>query len=111
MMHKPVIVITLRKRLLVAALTVIVSTAAAFAQNYERSIRYGNSSSFAFDGRDDNRDFPTNGFFPGNFAADPSYAAIGAAGFLGSNPQRSAWPYPSQLYFGIGGGGANVKSR
>jgi hypothetical protein len=112
MMHKPVIVITLRKRLLVAALTVIVSTAAAFAQNYgERSIRYGNTSSFAFDGRDDNRDFPTNGFFPGNFAADPSFAAIGAAGFLGSNPQRSAWPYPSQLYFGIGGGGANVKSR
>jgi hypothetical protein len=58
------------------------------------------ASSYYFDGRDDNRDFPTNGVFPGNFAADPSYAAIGAAGFLGSNPWRPAAPYPSQAYFG-----------
>jgi BA14K-like protein len=39
-----------------------------------------------FDGRDDHRDFPTNGFFPGDFAADPAHASIGAAGFLGSTP-------------------------
>jgi len=42
-----------------------------------------------FDGRDDARDFPTNGFFPGDFAASPPWAWLGAAGFLGSNPDRS----------------------
>ena len=46
-----------------------------------------------YDGRDDGRDFPTNGFFPGDFAADPASAAIGAAGLFGSTPARS---YPSQ---------------
>jgi BA14K-like protein len=39
-----------------------------------------------YDGRDDHRDFPTNGFFPGDFAADPAHAAIGAAGLFGSTP-------------------------
>ena len=39
-----------------------------------------------YDGRDDDRDFPTNGFFPGDFAADPAHAAIGAAGLFGSTP-------------------------
>jgi BA14K-like protein len=47
-----------------------------------------------YDGRDDSRDFPTNGFFPGDFAADPASAAIGAAGLFGSTPTRN---YPSQL--------------
>jgi hypothetical protein len=42
-----------------------------------------------YDGRDDGRDFPTNGFFPGDFAADPASAAIGAAGLFGSNPHHS----------------------
>ncbi|MGA2286834.1 BA14K family protein [Bradyrhizobium sp.] len=41
-----------------------------------------------FDGRDDTRDFPTNGFFPGDFAADPFGAAIGAAGLFGSTPSH-----------------------
>jgi BA14K-like protein len=50
-----------------------------------------------YDGRDDIRDFPTNGFFPGDFAADPASAAIGAAGIFGSAPYRS---YPSQLIDG-----------
>jgi hypothetical protein len=92
-----------RKRLLVAALTAFLAMAPASAQNYgDRLIRYGNTSGQFFDGRDDHRDFPTNGFFPGNFAADPVYAAIGgAAGFLESNPQRSAAPYPSQTYSGF----------
>jgi hypothetical protein len=91
------------KRLLVAALTAFAAMASASAQNYgERPLRYGDTSGHIFDGRDDHRDFPTNGFFPGNFAADPIYAAIGgAAGFLDSNPQRSAAPYPSQTYFGF----------
>jgi hypothetical protein len=48
-----------------------------------------------FDGRDDTRDFPTNGFFPGDFAADPFGAAIGAAGLFGSTP-RSFNDVPSQ---------------
>jgi hypothetical protein len=51
--------------------------------------------------RDDDRDAPSNGFFPGNFAASPSVALIGAAGLLGSNPRRSAAPYPSQVVFGL----------
>jgi hypothetical protein len=47
-----------------------------------------------YDGRDDIRDFPTNGFFPGDFAADPANAAIGATGIFGglfgSTPPRAA---------------------
>jgi hypothetical protein len=39
-----------------------------------------------YDGRDDDRDFSNNGFFPGDFAADPAHAAIGAAGLFGSTP-------------------------
>jgi hypothetical protein len=48
-----------------------------------------------YDGRDDTRDFPTNGLFPGDFAADPFGAAIGAAGLFGSTP-RSFNAVPSQ---------------
>src|ERR1700733_1561712 len=44
-----------------------------------------------YDGRDDHRDFPTNGFFPGDFAADPAHAAIGAAGLFGSTPDYSGY--------------------
>lgn len=66
-----------------------------------RPLRYGNTSPWwTFDARNDNRDFPTNGSFPGNFAANPPLASIGAAGFLESNPYRSPRPYPSQVYFG-----------
>jgi hypothetical protein len=100
------------KRLLVAALTAFVAVAPASAQNYgERTLRYGNTSGHVFDGRSDHRDFPTDGFFPGNFAADPIYAAIGgSAGFLDSNPQRSAAPYPSQTYFGLARDRADCRS-
>jgi BA14K-like protein len=44
-----------------------------------------------YDGRDDQRDFPTNGFFPGDFAADPAHAAIGAAGLFGSTPDQRGY--------------------
>jgi hypothetical protein len=44
-----------------------------------------------YDGRDDVRDFPTNGFFPGDFAANPANAAIGAAGIFGSTPSPLPW--------------------
>jgi hypothetical protein len=101
MMHKPVTPIGLAKCLLVAALTAFAAAVPASAQNYgERTHRYGNTSSFYYDSRNDDRDFPSNGVFPGNFAPDPIFATIGAAGFLESNPRRSAVPYPSQAHFG-----------
>jgi hypothetical protein len=53
-----------------------------------------------YDGRDDVRDFPTNGFFPGDFAANPASAAIGAAGIFGSTPSRASNRYPSQVVTG-----------
>jgi hypothetical protein len=44
-----------------------------------------------YDGRDDDRDFPTNGFFPGDFAANPAHTAIGAAGLFGSTPDQRGY--------------------
>ena len=64
------------------------------------AIRFGNTSGWLYDNRDDSRDFPSNGVFPGNFATQPSLAWIGAAGIAGSTPQRSIKPYPSQVVFG-----------
>lgn len=91
----------LKKAILLAAFAATMASAPASAQTYgERPQRYGNTASFFFyDNRDDQRDFPTNGVFPGNFAADPFTASVGAAGWLGSNPQHSATPYPSQTYY------------
>ncbi len=66
-------------------------------------VRYGNTSGWLYDNRDDNRDFVSNGVFPGNFAAQPFTAWIGAAGLAGSTPQRSMTPYPSQVVFGAVG--------
>jgi BA14K-like protein len=43
-----------------------------------------------FDVRDDIKDFPTNGFFPGDFAADPFGAAISASGLFGTTPPGAA---------------------
>ena len=89
-----------KRRRWLLALAVLAAGAPASAQGLgERPVRYGVTSSFYYDGRSDNRDFPTNGVFPGNFAADPIDASIGgAAGFLESNPRRSPIPYPSQSY-------------
>ena len=75
------------------------AAAPAWAGDY-RVLRYGNTSGWYYDGRDDDRDFPTNGFFPGNFAADPSSAWLGVAGLFGGNSWRSAVPYPSQVVIG-----------
>jgi BA14K-like protein len=81
--------------------TVLASLVATPASSQEqRVLRYGNTSGWSFDIRDDDRDSTSNGFFPGNFAAHPSVAWIGAAGLLGSNPRRSPTPYPSQVVFG-----------
>ena len=66
----------LKPALLLGAISIsIVMTAApASAQQtpgfFERPVRYGNTSSFFYDNRDDDRDFRTNGVFPGNFAAN-----------------------------------------
>jgi hypothetical protein len=48
--------------------------------------RYPSYTAWYFDGRDDVRDFPNNGFFPGDFAANPPAAWLGAAGLFGSTP-------------------------
>lgn len=81
--------------------TVLASLVATPASSQQqRVLRYGNTSGWSFDIRDDDRDAKNNGFFPGNFASNPSIAWIGAAGLLGSNPRRSATPYPSQVVFG-----------
>jgi hypothetical protein len=101
---KPVILVplgaSLQKAILLAALAASAASAPAAAQSYgERPQRYGNTASFFFyDNRDDQRDVPTNGIFPGNFAADQFFAGVGAAGWLGANPQHQPYPYPSQTY-------------
>jgi hypothetical protein len=87
---------------LIASVAVLASApTATLAQDYgSRTVRFGNTSGWYFDGRDDFSDFPTNGFFPGNFAAPPAKVAIGAAGIFGSTPWRSIAPYPSQVSIG-----------
>jgi hypothetical protein len=42
-----------------------------------------------YDNRDDNRDFQTNGVFPGDFAARPGLAWLGAAGIIAAMPSTS----------------------
>jgi len=89
----------LKAAILTGALAASVSSASA--QTYGEGRRYnnGNTASFFFyDNRDDQRDLPTNGGFPGNFAANPWFAGVGAAGWLESNPQHQPYPYPSQTY-------------
>lgn len=84
-----------------AALLMLLSATASQAQDLGiRPLRYGNTSSWYYDNRDDSRDARTNGVFPGNFAADPPSAWLGAAGFLAGNSDRSPVHYPSQVVFG-----------
>ncbi len=85
--------------ILTAAVAASVSSASAQIYGEGRRYNNGNTASFFFyDNRDDQRDFPTNGGFPGNFAADRVFAGVGAAGWLGSNPQHQPFAYPSQTY-------------
>lgn len=84
-----------------AALLAASSAGAAHAQDLGvRPLRYGNTSGWSYDNRDDSRDFTTNGFFPGNYTADPSSAWLGAAGVFAGNSYRSPVPYPSQVLIG-----------
>jgi hypothetical protein len=95
----------------VAVLTSAATTAALAQDDGGRALRFGGTSGWYYDGRGDVRDFPTNGFFPGNFAADPANAAIGSAGIFGSTPWRSALPYPSQVIKGSAGDQASCAER
>lgn len=90
---------SVRTAILLAAFAATITSASA--QTYAEGRRYNNgntASFFYYDNRDDQRDFPTNGVFPGGFAASPVWAGVGAAGWLGSSPQHQAAPYPSQSY-------------
>jgi hypothetical protein len=86
-------------QLIVAAGAVVLSSGlSASAQDSRPPPRFGYTSGWHYDGRNDRRDFPANGYFPGNFAANPF--ASPSAGWLGSRPEHSVLPYPSQVYFG-----------
>jgi len=76
------------KKLSLALLATLVLVMPVFAGDYygARPLRYGNTSGWSFDARNDDRDFPWE-------------ASIGSAGFLESNPYRSPWHYPSEVYF------------
>jgi len=74
-------------------------------------LRYGNTSGWYNDNRDDPRDVPTNGFFPGNFTSDPPSAWLGAAGVLAGNSYRSPLPYPSQVVIGPSSSQADCARR
>lgn len=82
------------------AAAILISLAASATRAQGLPLRYGNTSPWSYDNRDDHRDYPTNGFFPGNFTADPSTAWLGISGLLAGNSERSAWPYPSQVVIG-----------
>jgi hypothetical protein len=91
----------LKTTVLLAAFAGLIASTSAQAQTYPEGRRYNNGNTanfFFYDNRDDQRDFRTNGAFPGNFASDQWFAGVGAAGWLGSNPQHQAVPYPSQTY-------------
>lgn len=79
-------------RLRVLAATVItlasIGAGSALAQSAHQPFlqRDVPSTAWHFDERDDTRDFQNNGFFPGDFAANPGSAWIGAAGLFGFTP-------------------------
>ena len=89
-------------RALIACAAIALGSVAASAQQLapQRPLRYGSTGGAYFDGRNDDRDFRSNGSFPGSFAADPFSAGFGAAGSFGSTPYHSPRPYPSQVIFG-----------
>jgi hypothetical protein len=92
---------TLGKVTATACLLMLLGATTSRAQDLGlRPLRYGNTSGWYYDNRDDDRDVPTNGFFPGNFTSDPSTAWLGAAGVIAGNSYRSPLPYPSQVVIG-----------
>jgi hypothetical protein len=92
---------TLRSTIAAAGLATLLPSTAAQAQDLGlRPLRYGYTSPWFYDNRDDHRDYPTNGFFPGNFSADPSTSWLGIAGAFAGNSERAPYPYPSQVVIG-----------
>lgn len=79
-----------RLGLLLTIATVLASAAAAPAlaqRAHEPFLRRDlPPTAWYYDGRDDIRDFPANGFFPGDFATNPAAAWLGTAGIFGSTP-------------------------
>ena len=79
-----------RLRILAAAVITLASIGAgsALAQSVHQPFlqRDVPPTAWHYDGRDDTRDFQNNGFFPGDFAANPGGAWIGAAGLFGFTP-------------------------
>jgi hypothetical protein len=90
-----------KSRLAAIAFALLAATPALAQDLGLRPLRYGETSPWSYDGRDDDRDMPTNGFFPGNFTSDPSTAWLGAAGIFAGNSERSVLPYPSQVVIGV----------
>ena len=78
---------------LIGASAIVLAATLAQAQEWRPPLRYGYTSGWAYDARNDRRDLPTNGYFPGNFAADPY--APSASGFFGS--RRVAAPTGGRL--------------
>jgi BA14K-like protein len=92
---------SVRSAVAAVGLSILLGATLAQAQDLGlRPLRYGDTSPWSYDNRDDHRDYPTNGFFPGNFTAGPSTAWLGIAGALAGNSERSAYPYPSQVVIG-----------
>ena len=78
----------LGKLMVAVAVVAWASAAPAFAQNAHPPFlqRDVPPTAWYYDNRDDGRDFQNNGFFPGDFAANPAGAWIGAAGIIGFTP-------------------------
>ena len=78
----------LRIFLSAAAVLGSMGAAPAFAQStHEPFLRRDTPpTAWYYDNRADVRDFQANGVFPGNFAANPGIAWLGAAGIIGSTP-------------------------
>jgi hypothetical protein len=87
----------IKATLRMAMLALLGATVAQAEDLGGRPLRYGHTSGWFYDNRDDGRDVPNNGFFPGNFTADPLTAWLGAAGLAAGNSYRSPQPYPSQV--------------
>ena len=90
-----------RSKMSAIALALLVASPALADDLGLRPLRYGETSGWFYDGRDDDRDVPNNGYYPGNFSADPSSAWLGAAGIFAGNSYRSRLPYPSQVVIGV----------
>jgi hypothetical protein len=85
---------TARQALLAAIVTILASSplTSAWAQSTTREPflrRDTPPTARDYDNRDDTRDFQANGVFPGDFAARPGLAWLGAAGIIAAMPSTS----------------------